>query len=418
MHLQIIKTTALVFVIHVCAVNAFAQNMNSPYSVYGIGDIQHRYYNFNSGMGYTGLALKTSLLGAGNNPASISGIEKRVFMLDINAAGRSVNYVGNPITAENSTNRDFTVERLSLSSYITSFWASGIGMSQFSQVNYKFQNAKSIEGTNNFYNLGYSGDGGLNNYYWNNAFSVGKHLSLGVTASFIAGPINQTETISLSSSDSIQSTRRDYYANGRLEYGFIYSGKISKQWNASIGGRFSNKTKMNYDRHLTVTENSTTIVNDKFIKYSNFSLPRSFGGGIALSSQKGITVAADYSFDNWSALNIVHSGWRLINSNRLSGGIEFSTFAKSWDKMVQTKSFQLGGFINNSYLMVNNHQIMEWGATAGMTHLLRSGLKIGTSIEGGVRGTTQADLIKENYIQLNLSFSLRDVLVNRKQRFN
>lgn len=86
--------------------------------------------------------------------------------------------------------------------------------------------------------------------------------------------------------------------------------------------------------------------------------------------------------------------------------------------MVQTKSYQLGGFLNNSYLMVNNHQVTEWGVTAGMTRLLRSGLKIGTSLEGGVRGTTQADLIKENYLQLNVSFSLRDVLVNRKQRFD
>src|SRR6266542_253093 len=114
MYFTIGKNIAFVFVVHIFSMNAFAQNMNSPYSVYGIGDIQHRYYNFNSGMGYTGIALKTSLLGNGNNPASISGIEKRIFMLDINAAGRSVNYVGNPITTENSTNRDFTIERASL----------------------------------------------------------------------------------------------------------------------------------------------------------------------------------------------------------------------------------------------------------------------------------------------------------------
>jgi len=404
--------------IQIIAVNAFAQSMNNPYSVYGIGDIQHRYFNFNSGMGYTGLALKTNLSGTGNNPASIAAIEKRVFMLDVSAAGRSVTYYGNPIDASNSNNRDFTIERISLSSYITPFWSSGIGMSQFSNVNYRFQNIKSIEGSDKTYTLDYSGDGGLNNYYWNNAFPISKHLSLGITASFIAGPINQTETVSLSASDSIQSTRRDYYANGRLEYGFIYSGKLSKQWTASVGGRFSDKTKMNYDRHLTVTENSTTLVNDEFIKYTNFSLPRLFGAGISLSNHNGTTFAADYSFDNWSALNIVHSDWKLINSNRLSAGVEFSSYARSWNKMVQTKSFQVGGFINNSYLMVNGHQIMEWGATAGMTHLLKSGLKIGTSIEGGVRGTTQAGLIKENYLQLNVSFSLRDILINRKQRFD
>ncbi|HEX8316576.1 MAG TPA: hypothetical protein VF609_16355, partial [Flavisolibacter sp.] len=89
---------------------ASAQNMTSPYSVYGIGDIDHRTYNFNSGMGYTGLALKTSLYRYGTNPASIAGLEKKIVTLDATGAGKSVGYSGTGIDANNSNNNDFTIK--------------------------------------------------------------------------------------------------------------------------------------------------------------------------------------------------------------------------------------------------------------------------------------------------------------------
>src|SRR4030088_2531147 len=76
----------------------FAQTMSAPYSVYGIGDIDHRVYNSNSGMGYTGLALKTTLFSTGNNPASVAAFQKSYFSLDLSTEGRSVNFSGTPIT--------------------------------------------------------------------------------------------------------------------------------------------------------------------------------------------------------------------------------------------------------------------------------------------------------------------------------
>mgnify|MGYP000509248199 CR=1 FL=1 len=39
---------------------ALSQNMNSPYSIYGVGDIDFRPYNRTSGMGGTGIALRSS----------------------------------------------------------------------------------------------------------------------------------------------------------------------------------------------------------------------------------------------------------------------------------------------------------------------------------------------------------------------
>ena len=50
---------------------SFSQNMNSPYSIYGIGDIDNRMYNKTSGMGGTGLALRSGNYFIDNNPAAL-----------------------------------------------------------------------------------------------------------------------------------------------------------------------------------------------------------------------------------------------------------------------------------------------------------------------------------------------------------
>lgn len=415
------KLLKIIFSISICMIvlQGAAQNMSTPYSVYGIGDLDHRLYNHNSGMGYTGLALKTTLYSSGNNPASLAGLQRSYFVLDVSGAGKFVTYAGDDITATNSSNRDFTIKKLGLSSKINSFWASGIGFKQLSSVNYSFLSQKSITGSTDTYTISYSGDGGINEYYWNNAFSLGKHFSVGVTSSFVAGGINQTEAIVDASDTTIESKRRDYYANAKFDFGAIYTANLNKKWTLGIGGRFSNASKLPAERTLTVTDNSTEIVSEELIKYTRFSLPLSYGAGISLSSKSGQTFAADYSVQNWSGLNIKGTGWRLVNSQRVSVGAEFANFKQDqWTGNVQKSALQLGAYINNSYLRIQNHQINEYGFTAGMSHTLKNGLMYTVSGEAGVRGTTTDGLIKENFFQLSFNISLRDYLFSKGHKYN
>src|ERR1700741_3504092 len=86
--------------------HGYAQNMNSPYSVYGIGDIDFRNYNRTNGMGSTGLALTSSFYLIDNNPASITGLTKSFFLANMSAVGKSVQYSGSPITGDNRSNKD------------------------------------------------------------------------------------------------------------------------------------------------------------------------------------------------------------------------------------------------------------------------------------------------------------------------
>lgn len=395
---------------------ALCQNMNSPYSIYGIGDIDHRVYNRTSGMAGTGMATKASFDLVNNNPAAIAGLPRSFLLLSAAAVGKTVQYAGTGVDASNRNNRDLWIKGITLGIKINKFWASSIGFKQFSNVNYNFTGTKGVVGDNDTYSAQYTGDGGLNDYYWTNAVSLGKHFSVGVKSSIIAGGINQTETIvNTVSSSTIQTKQLDYYGDPRFEYGAIYSTPINKNWGLSLGGKFINKTKLNSERTLNVMENSTVLVNDEFIENNHFFLPKTYSAGITLVHKNRTTFAADYTFENWSPLNIFGNGWSLVNSNKVSAGVEIAKNVQMFGQTVQKSYLQFGGFYTNSYLDVNNTLVNEFGITAGMGGAISKNLLYSVSAEGGKRGTTVNGLIREGFFQLTFALTYRDILISQKR---
>lgn len=406
------------FSLTLAGMHAYSQNMNSPYSVYGIGDIDNKSYNRTSGMGGTGIALRSSSYIINNNPASITGLDRSVLVAGIAATGKSSTYQGNAINTSNSSNRDFWVKGVSIGTRINKLWASNIGLGQFSNVNYRLTGTKVIEGSSNSYTTLQEGDGGLNEFYWNNAVSIGKHLSIGVRSSWLSGSINQTETLyDPELVTTIATKQQDYFSNFRFLYGGLYTTSIGKKWDLSLGGRYAAKTRLSASRSLTVTQDGAAIVEDEFVRKDRFYLPVSYGAGIALIHNKRTTFAADYSYENWSTLNIKGNGWRLINSHKLSAGVEFSRLVQQVNRPVEKKFVQLGGHIGNSYLQIKNKPITEYGITLGTGGVISHNLLYTLSGEFGVRGTTDMNLIKESYFQFTFSLSLREFLFSKGRRY-
>ena len=394
------------------------QNMNSPYSIYGIGDIDTRVYNRTSGMAGTGMATKAVTDLINNNPAAISGLPRSFFLLHASAVGKTLQYSGDGTDATNRNNKDFWVKGITLAAKINKFWASSIGFKQFSNVNYKFNGTKDVIGNNDTYAAQYTGNGGLNDFFWTNAASLGKHFSIGIKASIIAGGISQSETVTSSASaNTIQTTQRDYYGDPRFEYGAIYSSAVNKNWDLSLGGKFINKTKLNSERTLNVMENTTVLVNQQFVSNGSFFLPETYAMGLSLIHDKKITFAADYSFENWSPLHIGGDGWSVTNANKISGGVEIAKQTQRWGQPVEKSYLQFGAFISNSYLQVNNRQLNEFGITAGMGGGIGGNLLYALSLEGGTRGTTSAGLIRENFFQLTISLTYRDFLLSKGRKY-
>jgi hypothetical protein len=404
------------------AMNANAQNMSSPYSVYGVGEIQNTWSDRSSGMANTSVSLiSTPGFLLNKNPASLIGLERSMGQVDLGLVGRTTTFRGTPISSSNSSAHDVMINKFSLSTKLNNHWASSVGFTPFSYVSYSFAGNKSIEGSGSTYSGQYDGNGGLHHIYWNNAFAIGKHVAMGLRSSFIFGSINQIETVQGAGvSVPIESTVQNYYNNLRFEYGAIYNSKITKNWKLSLGGKITTKTDLHQEKTLTVMEGSTAIEQNKDLGTGSFSLPWQYDAGIALINKGRTTFSVDYSFANWDGLNgsTGSSTWAMVNSQRISAGFQLSNQVQRFGMVAEKSYFQAGVYTGQSYLQVKGQQINEFGVTAGYGGYLSRGLSYGLALEGGSRGTITSGLVRENYVQLTLSLSYREILYSKGRKYD
>lgn len=412
------KLIVLIGLFVVLLSKANAQNMSSPYSVYGVGEIQELQPDRSSGMANTSISiLSTPGFLINKNPASLMGLERSVAQVDLALVGKTVSFKGNNITSDNSSTKDVTIKRISISSKLSNHWASSVGFKPFSYVNYSFTAQKSIEGSSSTYTGQYDGNGGLHNLFWTNAFSIGKHVALGIRSNLIFGSINQTETLNALNTPVV-SQITNYYTGFRFEGGAIYGAKINKNWRFSLGGKVTTKNDLTSEKTLTVTEGSSYVEKDKVLADGTFTLPWQYDAGIALVNKGRATFTVDYSYGNWNKLNPGGTTWTMVDNERISAGFQLSNQVQRYGFTAEKNYFQAGLFTGRSYLQVKGQEIKEVGATVGFGGYLSRAFAYNLAVEGGRRGTINANLVRENYVQFTLSLSYREVLYSKGRKYD
>jgi hypothetical protein len=79
-------------------------------------------------------------------------------------------------------------------------------------------------------------------------------------------------------------------------------------------------------------------------------------------------------------------------------------------------SYRAGVSYKQTYLKFDNQQINDYGITFGVgLPIYRSNSTINVAVEFGRRGTTNNNLVLENYTKLNMSVNLYDLwFIKRK----
>lgn len=397
-----------------------AQSVNSPYSTYVIGDLEHRNYDKTSGMANSGTALMSSGFHLLNkNPASMAGLERSYVLGNATFVARSISFAGDPITIDNNKGKDFFIKNFSIATKLNKFWSAGVSLMPFSYVNYAYRTKLSIEGSDKRYDALYEGDGGIFNININNAFNVGKHLALGLRTSILSGSVNQDEILQTPlADDPIETKRKDYYSKIRFEYGAILFGKLSKNWKYSLGGKFAAGTALNRERSLLIRQGKTIIREDKVYARDEINLPMTFDAGFAFIYKNQVTYSADYSFQGWGTDPMKGRNWSTVNSHRFAAGIQVSNMMERWNVQWEKSYIQAGGFFNKSYLQVNNTAVDEFGVSIGYGGYLSGKMSYGLALEVGKRGTTVKNLVRENYIQLSFRFSFREFMYSKGRKYD
>lgn len=404
------------------------QGTASPYSYYGIGSLKFKGTVENRSMG--GLSIYADSVHVNlRNPASyggenlsLYGNEGRPVTFSVGGAHNRTNLKSDYAEGKNTTS---TLDYIALSIPVGKL-GFGLGLMPYSSVGYqleKYNNDGDL--TNRF-----KGEGGLNKAYFSVGYQITKSLSFGIDGNYNFGNIKNSNIGYLySNGDLIQyqtrKNNRSDLSGFNLNFGLIYKTNITDKLELSSGVTYTPESKINSSNEQslsTITINSltgaetiqNTIEQDLGdLKESTLTIPSKFSIGAGIGERSKWFAGIEYTsiktsnFHN-ELYDSVDSGNYVDGSIFSVGGFyipEYNSFTSYWKRMVYRAGFRY----ENTGLSINNHTINEFGISFGL------GLPMGNTFsnanigfEFGKRGTTQDNLVQENYFNVMISLSLSD----------
>ncbi|HAP30740.1 MAG TPA: hypothetical protein DCR01_02095 [Flavobacteriales bacterium] len=395
-----------------------AQNeSNSPYSRFGLGDLQSFSTATQSAMGGVGIASYDPLSINVINPASYSSVFAQRFTMQtggIHTTKLLQTSTQNQVV--NSTNFNY----LMFSFPLSKFWGTSVGLLPYSEKSYSFSDAI----TDPSADLLFEGNGGLTRIYFGNSTNVNKNLSIGANLNYLFGNLNSSRKVFFNDVRVFNTKiNEDINIKGfYFDFGLMYKAKLGK-WNSVLGFTMDNGSEISAEKtSLIETFRSggefelieDTISFDQQLGGS-LVLPTSMGFGLALSNEQW-KIMADYKSDNWEEYNLFGTNDDLENSSRLALGFEFVPDKKSINRYYKMIRYRLGMYSSKTYLNLKNQQLDEKAITLGFgLPLKRSGSLVNLSAELGQMGTTDDGLIQESFARFKIGFIFSDIwFIKRK----
>src|ERR1051326_5213463 len=173
---------------HLSYLNSYSQtSTSSPYSRYGLGDLQNYGFANIAAMGGISQAYQNDtnpvfFINA-NNPASHSSYRLTAFDVGIMDQANQMNTSDSKYFANRAA-----LSYIAFAFPVNKWWGSSIGILPFSNVGYNISTyAKDTANGNTYYQ--YEGSGGLNEIYWGNGFKY-KNFSAGINVSYLFGALS------------------------------------------------------------------------------------------------------------------------------------------------------------------------------------------------------------------------------------
>ncbi len=439
-----IKYTRFLLTLLFSVVITFAANAqsttSSPYSRFGLGDIDPQLMPQNLGLGGIGVATnRISLFNSINvvNPASFGAMNITVIDIGVYSNFSTLSQTGQT----SQSNKNFRLSHIAFGIPVTKRSALSFGLLPYSERGYNYKKSVSTLGSGsvvdtNVTNYSYSGDGGLSKAYLGYGFGIGKHLLIGGTVSYIFGNLKDNSTVETPGLAGFLNTKTETSnAIGGLnyDYGAQYSFDFSDTkhlilgYSASTGSKLNSQTSYIVSQYTLDASGNANIAVDSAINRqdpkSKLKLPSINRFGISFQNDGRFLVGADYSMGHWSDYSIGNNNQGLVDSRTINVGAQITPNIATIRNYLATVDYRIGGIYDETYMVVNNTRIKRVAITAGLGLPLKpsgDGLgfyKINISAEVGKRGTLANGLVKENYVNLHLGFTLNDKWF-RKYKFD
>ncbi len=406
----------------VCGLSVKAQvTTSSPYSRYGLGNVKGSLLPQLRAMG--GISTAVSAINGFNyinmqNPASYSSINLTTIDVGMSA---SITSLSRNNLSESSFNSTFS--HIAFAVPVTKKSALSFGVLPYSDLGYNYKNTVQVD-TLSVDQL-YEGEGGLSKAYFGYGYKFGDHLSIGGNVEYIFGNLLTTRATEYTAAGAVNAKLQNKNSVGGLNYsyGIQYNFNLAPKTSMTLGysgstaGNISSKQSFyatQYTRDASGNENTARdtvsyTVNAK----SNLTLPLTHNFGISIQQTDKWLIGADFRMSKWSTVSINNVNQGLQNSWGASLGTQFTPDITSYNSYFKRVDYRLGLSYDKTYIQIGSQDIKQMGASIGFGFPLPSanGLsfyKINFTTEVGQRGTLTNNLVKEQYINFHLGFTLND----------
>lgn len=397
----------------------------SPYSFFGIGSLKFKGTVENRSMG--GLSIYADSIHVNlRNPASNAGLDLASFGGDNRAVKFSVGGSHNAITLKTTETEDkssaSTLDYIALTLPVGKFGV-GMGLLPYTSVGYNLESYNSEDELSNRF----SGEGGMNKAYFALAYQVTKDLRIGVDANYNFGNIQNNSIAFEYDNDgnilqfqTVEENRSDL-SGLSYNFGISFNKMISPKLELVTGLTYSpennlaSKNNRSFSTLSVVTgalSNSIEDVLSDQEKETDLTIPSRMSFGAGLGQPRKWFLGAEYvtqKTSNFKNEFLSTSGTVYEDGSTISAGGFFIPNYKSLTSYWKRAVYRAGFRVEKTGLNIENESIDEFGISFGVgLPVGRRFSNVNLGFEIGQRGTTNKNLIEENFINFQISLSLND----------
>ena len=413
------RIISVVFFLLVVVHSSLAQvGTSSPYSRFGLGDLQGTIFPmFNAlGGGVTALSSPSSI--NPYNPATYTSFGANSFLLSTGGMHKTTNMQN---TTESQLTNNSAFSHITIAFPVSRKIGASIGMLPYSNIGYELNSRNLVPDAD----LLYSGDGGLSKVYFGSAYQISNEFSVGINASYLFGGLNRRKKVIFDDASFLHSRSnskinlKGYY----YEVGLLYKKNLTENREVSFGITANNNSEIRAKKgELVETFEYSGVFEfpkDTFentTEWGYVTLPQYISVGLTYREGKKWLLVADYSLQNWADYTLFDESDNLSNSMRMSGGMEYTPEYNSVTTYYKRMQYRLGASYSNTPLQFDGNQLTEKSISFGFgIPVKKSRTQYDVSVILGQRGTTENNLIKEQFVKFGLSVSYDGIwFVKRK----
>ena len=412
----------------------------SPYTMFGIGELQTIGTAQMRAMGGTGVAWRSTQAPNIVNPAAYSATAPKSFLFNVGLEGnflqnRQKQYSGDTYTgiAKNGKN-SVNIHEVAVQFPLVKGLGMGLSLMPYSSVGYKMSfldQSDEVAGNVGAASYLYSGDGDVTEVKLGVGWEPFKNFSIGIAAKYYWGRIvhNYTSAVEnniVGNGDYLSVVGENEYAISNFKF------QVGLQWNAIFTEKQILTIGATYDyggslRPKVVKSLALNNTHETEVSYesgvSQMQLPHSMKVGAMYQNSK-ISATAEYEFQAWGNGNkgrfeesmSNNMSVKYVDTHAAKLGVAYTPNRYDVRNYFNRVAYRAGFRYSNYYQQYNGSDVHQFAVTAGFGFPLKF---MGTSsidvcLEYGVRGALNSlmnsapkvGMIRQDYFKVGLGFSL------------